>query len=289
MHFLNKEYTKYNSDNTSWKNGLFSAAVILVFFALFQPFGFRDKTLELRLLLYPGYFLIAFFYSISTFYVIRKVIKSKRKWTLKNEICSFVISMFPLVFLVHIYSHWISGDLPLNIYWFFKLYYHIASLILLISAIEYLYYNNKSADIKIEHLSSQIQLYSHQTETAKKEKTGDLVTISLEKGSMPINRDKLVFIESKGNYLEFFVLEKEGVQKKLIKRGRLHQAESDLKNYLEFFRCHRAFIVNLKHAYQIKGQSKNARLSFKEKFNDIPVSRSRFKTLKEKLEIILTT
>ena len=80
-----------------------------------------------------------------------------------------------------------------------------------------------------------------------------------------------------------------GEIKKLKKRGRLHQAESDLKDYPEFTRCHRAFIVNLKKAAQIEGNSKNATLILENKLHDIPVSRANFRTLKEKLEQIIAS
>lgn len=289
MKFINKEYTKYNAEHASWKNGLFSATVIMLFFLLFQPFGFRDKDLELKLILYPVYALIAFMYTTFSFYIIREILKSKNTWTLKNEILSFIISMFPLVFVVHMYSYWITGDLPLNIYWFITLFYHTSSLVLLISVIEYLYYSNKSADVRIAQLSSKIQLYSRQLAPVTKENTRETVTISLEKSSFTVNRENLFFIVSNGNYLEFYLRKSDGEIKKLIKRGRLHQAETDLENSLEFFRCHRAFIVNLKKVKKIKGNSKNARLIFDDNLEEIPVSRTYFKMLTEKLDQIMTS
>jgi DNA-binding LytR/AlgR family response regulator len=147
-----------------------------------------------------------------------------------------------------------------------------------------LYYSNKSADLRIEHLSSQIQLFSKQISSVKIENRNETVSVSLEKDSVEINRNKIVLIQSKGNYLEFYLREKDGQIKKLVKRGRIHQVEKDLKTFLEFFRCHRAFIVNLKKAKQIKGNIKNARLVFEEIMEEIPVSRSHFKTLKEQLD-----
>jgi len=284
--FLNKEYTKYNQENSSWKNGIFHAFVVLIIFLLFQPFGFRDKDLELKLILFPGYGLLAFLYNVSKFYLIRVFLKSKGALTLKNEIACLIVSMFLLVLIIHIFSYWATGDMPLNFQWYIKLYYYTTSLFIIASVIEYLYYNNKSADIHIGDLSSQLQLYAQQIEATRKENTNETIAVSLENGQLTVNREKLVFIESKGNYLEFHLLETDGENKKLIKRGRLHQMEADLENYQEFFRCHRAFIVNLKKIKLIQGNSKNARLILDDRFNEIPVSRSYFKTLTHKLEKI---
>lgn len=289
MKIINREYTKYNQEHASWKNGLFAALVVVLFFLLFQPFGFRDKDLGLKALLFPGYALIAFLYTQSTFFVVRKILKTKKIWTLKNEILSLFISMFPLVFIVHVYSYWATGDMPLNIYWFFKLFYHISCLALLVSIIEFFYYSNLTADSRIEYLSSRIHHYSKQIADPEQENTRQSITIVLEKGSFTVNREKLVYIESQGNYLSFIFYEKDGETKKLMKRGRLHQAETNLKDFPEYFRCHRGFIVNLKKAKQIKGNNKNARLILDENLGEIPVSRTHFKTLTEKLDEIIAS
>ncbi len=288
MNFYNKEYIKYNQENTSWKNGLFHATGILIILFLFQPFDLSDKDLKSKLLLYPGYALIAFFYNTAKFYLIRRILKSKTTWTLKKEIISLIAGMFPLALIIHFYSFWATVDMPFNIYWYLRLLYYTTSLYLLITILEYFYYSNRSADIQIEQLFSKIQLYSKQLETAKKENSRETIPISLEKGKLTVNRDKIIFIESKGNYLVFCFREKDGAIKKLMKRGRLHQVETDLENYMEFFRCHRAFIINLKKTQQIKGNSKNARLILENELEEIPVSRTYFKTLTQKLETITT-
>jgi len=287
MKLLNKEYTKYHPAHKSWKNGLFSAAVLLFVFLLFQPFGFKDKDLILKLILFPVYSLLAYFYSIANFSIVRHILKSKKIWTIKNELLYFAISMLPVTFLVHLLSVFFTGDMPLNLHWYFKLLYHVISLFLIIAIVEFLYYSNKSAGIKIEHLSSRIHLVSLQLDSVKKESDLATVSISLEKESIDINRSKMVFIKSIGNYLEFYFRETDGQIKKLVKRGKMHQAEKDLEAFPEFLRCHRAFIVNLKQAKQIKGNSKNARLVFDQKLEEIPVSRSQFKILKEQLDKII--
>lgn len=287
MKFLNKEYIKYHPDHKPWKNGLFLAAIVLSIFILFQPFGFRDKDFELKLILFPAYLLLAYFYSIANFFIVRHILKSKKIWTVKNELISFAIGILLFTFLVHLFSYWITGDMPLNLYWYFRLLYHVSSLFLIIAVIEFLYYSNESADIKIEHLSTRVQLVSQQLDSVKKESDFEKVTIFLEKESIDINRNKIIFIKSIGNYLEFYFHETNGQINKLLKRGRIHQAEKDLETFPEFLRCHRAFIVNLKQAKQIKGNSKNARLVFDPKLEEIPVSRSHFKTLKEQLDKII--
>jgi hypothetical protein len=286
--FLNKEYKKYLPANEPWKNGLFSAVVILSVFFLFQPFGFRDKDLILKLILFPAYSLIAYLYSVTNFLIVRRILKSKNRWTIKNELLCLAINILTVTLLVHLLSSWITGDMPLNLSWYFKLFYHVSSLFLLIAIIEFLYYSNKSSHSEIELLSSHFQLVSQQLKKIKQGQDAEIVTISLEKDLIDLNRNKIIFIKSIGNYLEFNFRESNGQINKLLKRGRIHQAEKDLEGLPEFLRCHRAFIVNLKLTKQIKGNSKNARLVFDQKLEEIPVSRFHFKALKERLEKIIS-
>ena len=287
MKFPDKEYTKYHSDNKPWESGILWAAIVLFIFLLFQPFGFRDKDKELKLVLFPAYSLLAYFFSVSNFFIVRRILKLKKLWTLKNEFLYILADVFPATLLVHLLSYWATGDMPFNLYWYVKLLYHVSSLFMIIGVIEFLYYTNKSSDSRVEHLSSQIKLVSQQLHCVKKESDTETVLITLENDSIHINRNKTIFIKSISNYLEFYFRETDGQIKKLIKRGRIHLVEKDLEPIPEFLRCHRAFIVNLKQAKQIKGSSKNARLVFVQKLEEIPVSRTKFKTLKELLDKII--
>lgn len=287
MNFLNKEYTKYNIANKSWKNGLFTGLKVLLIFILFQPFGLQNKDPKLKISLYLVYSFLAFIYSISTFWIIRKFPKSVHSWTIKNELIVFIPRMIILTFVTHLSTCWISGDMPFNLHWYIKLFYYGSSLFFVVSILEFYYYNTKSTDKRIENLSSQIEQFSQKIIKAEKSSSKEMVLISLENGTIEINRNKLVLIKSSGNYLELFLLENENQVNKLMKRGRIHQVENDLNNYLEFFRCHRAFIINLKQVKRLIGNSKNARLLIYSDIEEIPVSRSYFKTLKEQLEKII--
>ena len=286
MKFLDSKYSKYDSENKSWKNGLFSAAVILLLLVLLQPFGFRDKALELKMILFPVYALLAFLLTSSNFYVIRYIIKKKKTWTLKNEIIAFLPHILFSTFIIHLFTVWITGDMPLNIQWYLKLLYHIFSLFLVIVIVEYLFYSNKSANRKNQQLASDVQMASQKLKNPMG-KEDEIITLSIEKNNLEINRNKIVFIQSSGNYLDFFLRKNDGKLKKITKRGRLHQAEKDLQFYSEFHRCHRAFIINLKQIRCIKGNIKNARVIFDNVPIEIPVSRSFYKSVKEQVEKIM--
>jgi hypothetical protein len=285
MKFLEIKYSKYDPENKSWKNGLFSATVILLLLVLLQPFGFRDKELNLKLILFPVYALLVFLLTTANFYVIRYLLKKKKTWTLKNEIIAFLPHILFSTLIIHLFTVWITGDMPFNFQWYIKLLYHISSLFLVIIIIEYLFYNNKSVIKKNQQLASRVEEVSQLIDNGIKAE--DRVSVALEKSHLEINRNKLIYIQSWGNYLDFYLREDNGNVKKITKRGRLHQAETDLKSFSKFFRCHRAFIVNLKQVKQIRGNVKNAKVVLDDKLNELPVSRSLYKNLKEQVEKIM--
>jgi len=284
MDFLNREFSKYDRENKIWKNGLFSAIVILLIFLLFQPFGFRDKDLELKVVLFPGYALFAYLHAYFNFHIVRHILKKKKIWTLGDELISFLAATILLTIAVHIFTYFITSDMPLTIHWFFKLLYHVASIFLIIGVIEFFYYNNRSARIHNKELSSQYEIVKQRLDATKK-KNKDVISISLEKEKIEINRNKIIYIQSIGNYLKFCLCEPEAKMYKITKRGRLHTVEKELAPLPEFFRCHRAFIINLKRAAYLKGNMKNARVVFDGETEEIPVSRSFYKTLKDQLEM----
>lgn len=279
MSFLNNAYFKYSRENKAWKNGFFSALVVLLIFLLFQPFGFRDKALGLKLVLYPGYAIIAFANTQIIILMARHKLKSKKLWFIKDEILSFIISTVLLALVIHLYTFLMVDDMPLTWRWYFKLLYHVASLYLIIGIMEYFYYSHKSARSFNQQLSSAYEKAQQALDDVRIE----YISISLEKEQIEINRNKILCIQSTGNYLEFCLSEPDGKIRKIIKRGRLQAVENDLATYSEFSRCHRAYIVNLKQVTRLKGNIKNARIIITG-MDDIPVSRSAYKSLKDQLE-----
>jgi hypothetical protein len=153
MKFLSRAYTKYNPENKAWVSSLLWFFVVLLIFLLFQPFGFKDKDLALKAVLFPGYALFAYLSSYFNFHIVRYLLKKKKKWTIRNEFMSMLISVLVVTFTVYLFSWWITGDMPFSFRWYFKLFYHVASLYLVIGIIEFFYYNYRDAGIKTKKLA----------------------------------------------------------------------------------------------------------------------------------------
>lgn len=283
LKLLDKEYHKYDPGHKAWKNGLFATGIVLFIFLLFQPFGFKDKDTGLKLVLYPCYSFFAFLFSQYNFYIVRRILKTRKIWTLRNEVFYFIINLFLITLVIHVFTYIITGDLPFNLYWYIKLMCQISGIYLIHVIIEIFYYNNKTTSINNILLNKQIEHSRQNLEKITKQNT-EITSITLEKEVMEINRNKIIYIQSMGNYLMFLLQDQDGKINRITKRGQVQQADKDLSPFPEFFRCHRAYIVNLKYALNLKGNVKNARIILEGIPEKIPVSRSLYKNLKIHLD-----
>jgi hypothetical protein len=83
----------------------------------------------------------------------------------------------------------------------------------------------------------------------------------------------LLFAKAEGNYVELTLCNNGGVTTEL-KRISLKQFESQIAAYPFFFRCHRAYLVNMTQIEKVSGNSQGYLLSFSGAADKVPVSRA---------------
>lgn len=83
----------------------------------------------------------------------------------------------------------------------------------------------------------------------------------------------ILYITSADNYVQVYFLEEGEIKSKLI-RTSLKSARESLKLYTAFYRCHRAWIVNLDQVKRVTGNSQGYRLILNFTDVEIPVSRN---------------
>lgn len=93
------------------------------------------------------------------------------------------------------------------------------------------------------------------------------------KEKLSLHPDQLVYVESVGNYVDVHWLNLNAPQKTVL-RNTLKEVEAVLREYPQFFRCHRAFIVNLKAVNCTEGNARGYQLTLTGAAVGIPVSRS---------------
>jgi len=93
---------------------------------------------------------------------------------------------------------------------------------------------------------------------------------------------EIAFIKSADNYVEIVYKEGETFKKKLL-RNTLKNVELQLKQYSNFFRCHRICIVNIHYVEKLNRMFNNHWLTIQGYDEQIPVSRQYLIKLKEAL------
>lgn len=112
---------------------------------------------------------------------------------------------------------------------------------------------------------------------------GILLTGENGKERLSLLPNQLIYIESVGNYVEVHWLNFMFPQKTVL-RSTLAAVEATLSDDLQFFRCHRAFIVNLRAVSHTTGNARGYQLTMSSSNREIPVSRGYVAAFDERLK-----
>jgi len=138
-------------------------------------------------------------------------------------------------------------------------------------------------------MTEEIKLHHHddvpagfQSSASKDKSSKIIITSESEKETLEFFIDDLLYIESADNYSRIFYTKK-SKESSIIIRSSLKRIETQA-NHVDLFRCHRAYIVNLKKIGSVKGNSQGYRLKVNDTEKEIPVSRNSGKELSERLK-----
>ena len=93
-----------------------------------------------------------------------------------------------------------------------------------------------------------------------------------KKEELTFKADELIYAESDGNYVDFYLIKQDKPLKVTI-RNSINEIELQLSVAPQFMRTHRAYIVNLKKVVSNNGNSLGYQLKLEGTNNQIPVSR----------------
>lgn len=111
-----------------------------------------------------------------------------------------------------------------------------------------------------------------QTQTAT-QPTPILLISESGKERLTLQPGQLLYVESVGNYVDVHWLNGSQLQKSVL-RSTLKEVADKLTGHPQFFRCHRAFLVNLDAVVQTEGNARGYQLTLTGIQTKIPVSRS---------------
>lgn len=269
-----------------WLSVLLCVAIVIFILAIFEPFNFRLNSLG-QVWVLVGFALLTMLVTSIAFVLLPKIFKrfyNPDKWTTGKSLLNnvfFLIIMgigvvcydyfivmkqlpeyFPMGFLVDLLAALTIGIIPL-------------SIITIITQNNALKRNLNSSKEINQILSERIKI------SPIKE---DLITLNKStKESISIRPEDILYMESEGNYVNVHYRQDEKVTYKQI-RSTIKQMEETLQNHPMFIRCHRAFIVNINYISNAEGNAQGYQLTLSNVPQEIPVSRTYLKNIKDALQ-----
>ena len=115
-------------------------------------------------------------------------------------------------------------------------------------------------------------------------KAGVKIIIASEnsKDNLAMEANELYCIAAADNYVEVYYLSENKPVKKLM-RTTMRSVQSNLKPYSQFYRCHRAYIINLEKVKEVTGNAQGYKLILENFDILVPVARSMNKEINLRL------
>jgi hypothetical protein len=272
--YLKNLFSKKFPQNFIIKYPLYGALLIagftLVFALLYKPLGSHAS----RFLGYEATMAAyAFILGISLFVFINLLgrwswFSKQVKWTFAKELLAIIILLFAMGVVIYFAAFFLEEPASR---WNFSTFFDSVKNAFLIGIIPFLFFTA----LNYLYWISPEEKYGASSESGSTAAVEELIQISskLKKESLSFYPSQFIYAESESNYVNFYLISSDKVQKKVI-RNSITDVEQQLAHIPYLVRTHRAFIVNLKKIKSKKGNSLGYRLRLQGAEAEIPVSRN---------------
>lgn len=236
-------------------------AFIIIFLQPFDTNNFESNYKNLILSGFGGLFFLAFIIHNRIETIIYR--RSNQIWTVFNEIISTIVFFTFSGIIIYLYNHrFING----YNYSFKSFALYFVNIILVFIPI-----------------FSPIFIYLRKTfGTLIIPKSINIVTIIGENKNeiLKLSKENILYIKAVENYIEIFFID----SNQQITSRTFRQTLTKAFQQLPFLvKCHRSYLLNLEHIQNIKGNSQNAKIHLIDFENTIPLSKTYYTQIKNKL------
>jgi hypothetical protein len=273
--WLHKTFPQNYIIRKPFRGMLITALFTFIFAVTYQPLNAHEAKALSLVETMAVYCLIA---GLSVFLFIHLVKRipffaDQMKWTFFKESIAIVIILFGLGIVIYVVAFWLEP--PANRWNMATFLDSLANAFLIgiipftfFTAMNYHYWLNQKEENITDH-----------TEAKTGEKKIQIAS-RLKKEKLSFYPSQLLYVESDGNYVNFYIRHEGAIKKKVI-RNSITNIENQLSSISSIFRTHRAFIVNITQVAKRKGNSSGYRLFFKDTNAEVPVSRKNTKAFDE--------
>lgn len=301
--FLNRPFPVIEGVKTKFITAFSFASFVFLFLYIFQPFRlnhFTDVEVLYHTLTFGAITFGIMFFNLLLFSRIFPDFYKDENWTTGKEL--FIV----LVYIALIgFGNFIFATEVLNVESSFRSFLYLELITLSVAAIPVFVFilirENLLLKKNRQEAATFKELLNHANITLPEEKvassneedekviplSGRIIHFSSEneKAAVTLEPDKVYFISSADNYIKINFETEKGLVAKLL-RGTLKRTEADLINHPQFYRCHKAYIVNLEQVEAVSGNARGLKLTLKNCPDDVPVSRILHQEIKQRLEAI---
>lgn len=261
----------------SWRHqlrvGVYAGLFVTLFLYLFRPFGLGTRPFsEWWLARQCIYFGLATMVTAWLFGGLRKLFPSycnEQDWIVSRELLSNLGLIIFITFANLLLGHWLY-DNPLNgtsLGFAFRNTLLIGLFPVVFSAYVHQQRSNQ------QYVQSAQEANALLSETSSTQQSLSVrLTGSNRNEELNFDAQDLLFIEAADNYAKVYLWRSEQLEKHLL-RASLKSLAEQLSDHLQFFRCHRTYLVNLKQVSEISGNAQGYKLHLFHTDQIVPVSR----------------
>lgn len=273
----------------SFRYTFYAALCVFLILVLLQPFGLNELHGPTRIFHAALYALVTFIStSLNTFLLPRlfPAVYREEKWTVGKELLHMCWHLIPITAGNLLLTHWLYGaslswQNLLNFLW-----------ITFVVGIFPLWLNvllkQQRLLKKYQAGATRLDEQLHQPEATPQAAThlpAAIVFVSENgKEQFMMAPGDIRYITSADNYVQIHFIKDNKPVSHLL-RNTLRKAEEALSPYPQFFRCHRAYIVNLAAVEHVSGNAQGYKLHLKDVAELIPVSRNLNARIAERLTL----
>lgn len=252
-----------HTHSINWSLILFSGLFVSLFLNVFQPFGISNNNYSLSgILQISGYGIVT---SLSLLCI--EFASTKLKLVIdKYKLIWFTAALLLTSLLITFYYKLIFGAS----FHFYSTFFNFIINVALVGIFIIVGYNLYKERLKRK-------LLKHQKITITSKYKSD--------GVLQLNPDYIKLVEAAGNYITIHYLE-EGNNTYKVLRNSMKNIEYMTRKYDFLIRCHQSYLINLNYISSKDIKSNSRKLILLGHDGEIPVSRSLYQKVKNKLDVI---
>ncbi|HEX6426132.1 MAG TPA: LytTR family DNA-binding domain-containing protein [Niastella sp.] len=262
----------------SFRYTFYAALCVFLILVLLQPFGLDELSGPTRIFHAVLYALVTFIStSLNTFLLPRlfPAVYREEKWTVGKELLHMCWHLIPITVGNLLLTHWLYGaslswQNLLTFLWFTFVVGIFPLWLNVLLKQQHLLKKYQAGATRLDEQLNQPE----RTLQATTDLPAAIVFVSENgKEQCTMAPGDIRYITSADNYVQIHFIKDNKPVSHLL-RNTLRKAEEVLSPYPQFFRCHRAHIVNLSAIEHVSGNAQGYKLHLKDVAEVIPVSRN---------------